>query len=141
MATYYVSTSDGRVHQLDGVTDVELVVNDGVATVVYDGVWRNTLQYPSTSSSTTPMFGPGWTMSPDSTAPFYRGSPADAMIYRPSSPSDPIQPDIFKDDILREEPPRFLEIKRSYWKFTTGDGPFFFPMELVTGMGNNAPTY
>jgi len=141
MATYYVSTSDGRVHQLDGVTDVELVVNDGVATVVYDGVWRNTLQYPSTTSSAEPKFGPGWSMSPDATAPFYRNTSGDALIMRPKDATDTTQPDIFKDDILQETAPRFLEIKVSYWKFTTADGPFFFPREIVTGMANNAPTY
>lgn len=141
MATYYVSTSDGRVHQLDGVTNVELVVNDGVATVVYDGVWRNTLQYPAVSSANEPKYGPGWSMSPDATAPFFRNTATDELIMRPANNMDTAQPDIFKDDILQEEKPRFLEIKKSYWKFTAADGPFFFPMELVTGMGNNAPTY
>lgn len=141
MATYFVSTSDGRVHQLDGVTDVELVINDGVATVVYDGVWRNTLQYPSISSAAEPKYGPGWTMNPDATQPFYRTTSGDPLIMRPKDALDTTQPDIFKDDTLKEEPPRFLEIKKSYWKFTSADGPFFFPMELVTGMGNNAPTY
>jgi hypothetical protein len=141
MATYFVSTSDGRVHQLDDVTDVELVVNDGVATVVYDGVWRNTLQYPAAASSAEPKFGPGWSMSPDATAPFFRTTSTDPLIMRPSNALDTAQPDIFKDDILQEEKPRYLEIKKSYWKFTSADGPFFFPMELVTGMGNNAPTY
>lgn len=141
MATYYVSTSDGRVHQITGVTDVELVVNDGVAAVVYDGVWRNTIPFPATSSATNPLYGPGWVASPDSTSPFYRATSADAMIYRPSDVADTVQPDVFKDDILTETAPRNLEVKKSYWKFTATDGNFFFPMEMVVGMSNNLPVY
>lgn len=141
MATYYVSTSDGRVHQLDGVTDVELVVNDGVATVVYDGVWRNTIQFPFATNTQPPMYGPGWTMTPDATNPFARQTTADALLMRPRDAADTVQPDIFKDDVIQEEPPRFLEVKKSYWKFTSADGPFFFPMEIVVGMANNPPTY
>lgn len=141
MATYYVSTSDGRVHQLDGVTDVELVVNDGVATVVYDGVWRNTLQYPAVTNSQPPMYGPGWTMTPDETNPFARQATTDDLLMRPRDAADTVQPDIFKDDTIKETAPRFLEVKKSYWKFTSADGPFFFPMEIVVGMANNPPTY
>jgi hypothetical protein len=141
MSTYYVSTSDGRVHQLDGVTGVALVVNDGVATVVYDGVWRNTLQYPLATNTQPPMYGPGWTMSPDMTKPFMRQSATSDLIMSPVDLTDNNMPDIYKDDIIKETAPRFLEMKKSFWKFTCDDGPFFFPMELVVGMSNNPPTY
>jgi len=141
MATYYVSTSDGRIHQITGVTGVELVVNDGVATVMYDGVWRNTIPFPSTNNATSPLYGPGWVATPDATTPFHRVTSADAMIYHPIDAADTIQPDLFKDDILTETAPRFLEVKKSYWKFTATDGDFFFPAEMVVGMSNNLPTY
>ena len=139
MATYYVSTSDGRVHQIDGVSAVELVVNDGVATVVYDGVWRNTIPFPSANNTTNPLYGPGWTASPSS---YSRATSADPLIVRPDSAADvATQPNVFIDDILQETAPRHLEVKKSFWKFTATDGDFFFPMEMVVGMSNNLPTY
>jgi hypothetical protein len=137
MATYYISTSDGRVHQIDGVTGCELVVNDGVATVVYDGVWRNVLMFPAAVSGANTTYGPGWSVTP---AKFDRDSGTGNLLWTPTS-GDTTQPTIFQDDILQETAPRHLEIKKSYWKFTTADGDFFFPMEVVVGMSNNAPTY
>ncbi len=136
-ATYYISTSDGRVHQIDGVTACSLVVNDGVAAVVYDGVWRNVLPFPAAASGANTTYGPGWVVTP---VKFDRDIGSGVLLWTPTS-GDATQPSIFADDILQEEPPRHLEVKKSYWKFETTDGDYFFPMELVTGMANNAPTY
>lgn len=141
METYYVSTSDGRVHQIDGVTDVEIVVNDGVATEVYDGVWRNVIPFPFATNSQPPMYGPGWTMTPDKNSPFARQTTADELLMRPRDAADTVMPDIFTDDVINETEPRFLKVKKSYWRFTTASAKFFFPLEVVVGMSNNPPTY
>lgn len=127
-ASYYVSTDDGRVHHISDVTTTPtIVVNDGVASVVYDGYYRNVFPYANTGASTASSYpyGPGWTG-----IPTYTGSPPAISAYN-------IQP----DDVAGDVPPRPLEIKKSYWKFVTAGGSYFFPIERVVGMSNNPPSY
>jgi len=129
MADYYVSTTDGRVHPITGVTAVEIVTNDGTATPVYDGVWRNVFPFSQTGDSTAATmmrYGPGWSLHPIITA----GSPTvinDCKIY--------------EDDVYTETAPRHLEIKISMWKFTTPTGDYFIPVNNVVAMSNTTPTY
>jgi len=127
MADYYISTDDGRVHHISAVTATPtIVVNDGVATTVFDGVYRDVFPYPNTGAniSTTFAFGPGWVGVPewDTTAWDY--------------PNATVQ-----DDVVAHTAPRYLEVKKSFWKFVTADGAYFFPIERVIGMSNTAPTY
>jgi len=125
-ADYYVSTTDGRVHPIVGVTSIEIVVNDDVATVVYDGVWRNVFPFSQTGDSTVPTlgrYGPGW-----SAHPVVSGTTATGY-------------DIFEDDVYTSTAPRHLEIKISMWKFTTPTGSFFIPVNNVVAMSNTTPTY
>lgn len=128
MADYYVTTTDGRTHLLENVTATPtIVVNDGVATTVFDGVYRDLLPYPNTGAnqSTTYPFGPSWTG-----VPTYSGSPLAITAY-----------DIVPDDVAEHVAPRFLELKKSYWKFVCDTFEYFFPIEQVTGMSNTKPTY
>jgi len=46
-----------------------------------------------------------------------------------------------KDDVMAHTAPRYLEVKKSFWKFVTSGGNYFFPIERVVGMSNTAPTY
>jgi hypothetical protein len=127
MADYYISTDDGRVHHISAVTAAPtIVVNDGVATTVFDGVYRDVFPYPNTGAnlSTTFAFGPGWVAVPDWTGA--------AWDY----PNPTIE-----DDVVSHTAPRYLEVKKSFWKFVTADGAYFFPIERVVGMSNTAPTY
>jgi len=127
MADYYISTDDGRVHHISAVTATPtIVVNDGVATTVFDGVYRDVFPYPNTGSdhSKNFAFGPGWVGVTE-----WGGA---AWDY----PSPMV-----KDDVVSHTAPRFLEVKKSFWKFVTADGSYFFPIERVIGMSNNAPTY
>lgn len=127
-ASYYVSTDDGRVHHIAQVTaSPTIVVNDGVATTVFDGYYRDVYGYSNTGAQSASVipFGPGWSMYPT-----YGGSPLSITDWT-----------VVPDDMVTHEPPRFLEVKKSYWKFVTADGAYFFPIERVVGMSNNAPTY
>jgi len=128
MADYYISTDDGRVHHITDVTATPtIVVNDGVATTVFDGVYRDVFPYPNSGSNLTTNypFGPGW-----SAVPTFAGSPPTYSAYT-----------VVQDDVTDHTAPRYLEVKRSYWKFVTADGGYFFPIERVVGMSNTAPTY
>jgi len=130
MADYYISTDDGRVHHISAVTATPtIVVNDGVATTVFDGVYRDVFPYPNSGSNVSSnfAFGPGWTGVPVQTAtPTWDYTGAGAII---------------KDDVTAHTAPRYLEVKKSFWKFVTADGAYFFPIERVVGMSNTAPTY
>lgn len=128
-ADYYVSTTDGRVHPITGVTTVAIVTNDGVATVVYDGVWRNVIPFSNTGDSASAAvgrYGPGWSIHPIVTA----GSPVVISDY-----------EVFTDDVFNDVAPRNLEIKISMWKFTTPTGNYFIPVHNVVAMSNTTPTY
>lgn len=128
MADYYISTDDGRVHHVTDVTATPtIVLNDGVATTVFDGVYRDVFPYPNTGAnvSTTFAFGPGWVAEPT-----FSGGPLLVTAYT-----------VIKDDIIGHVAPRFMEVKKSYWKFVTAAGNYFFPIERVVGMSNTAPTY
>lgn len=125
-ADYYVSTTDGRVHPITGVTTLSIVENDGVATVVYDGVWRNSFSFSHTGDSTTPTvgrYGPGWSVHPVISGTTISGY------------------SLYEDDVFTETAPRFLEIKVSMWKFETNQGDYFIPVNNVVAMSNTAPTF
>jgi len=126
MANYYVSTDDGRVHLIEDVTATPTIVeNDGVASTVYDGVYRDVLPFPNTgATSANYPFGPGWV-----SVPTYAGSTT-ATGYT-----------AVDDDILTNTAPRYLQVKKSFWKFVTAAGDYFFPIERVVGMSNTLPTY
>jgi len=126
MADYYISTDDGRVHHITGVTSTpDILLNDGVATTVFDGVYRDVFPFPQTGSSTASNYpyGPGWTGVPVVVATVVTNSA------------------IATSDEVSHTAPRFLEVKRSFWRFKTAGGDYFFPIERVVGMSNTAPTY
>lgn len=126
MADYYVSTDDGRTHLIEDVTATPtIVVNDNVATTVYDGVYRDVLPFPNTGATAANFpFGPGWV-----SIPSYSGG-ATVTTYTP-----------FEDDLVTNTAPRYLQVKKSFWQFVTAGGNYFFPMERVIGMSNTLPTY
>lgn len=126
MADYYISTDDGRVHHITGVTATPtIVINDGVATTVFDGVYRDVFPFPQTGASTTSnyAYGPGWTVVPIVAATVVTNS------------------SISTGDDVSHTAPRYLEVKKSYWKFVAGSFAYFFPIERVVGMSDTAPTY
>jgi len=126
MADYYVSTTDGRVHPITGVTAVEIVTNDGTATPVYDGVWRNVFPFSQTGDSASiavGRYGPGWSAHPEITGTTITGYT------------------LYEDDVFTDTAPRHLVIKISMWRFTTPTGDYFIPVNNVVAMSNTAPTY
>ena len=45
---YYVTTTDGRIHHLEDITATPTVVtNDGVATSIFNGVYRDVFPFPN----------------------------------------------------------------------------------------------
>lgn len=128
MADYYISTDDGRVHHITGVTATPtIVLNDGAGGDIYDGVYRDVFPFPNTGAdvSTHFAYGPGWVAEPT-----FSGSPLYVTAYT-----------VIKDDIVAHVAPRSLLVKHSYWAFVTAGGNYFFPVERVVGMSNTAPTY
>lgn len=128
MADYYISTDDGRVHHITDVTATPtIVLNDGVATTVFDGVYRDVFPYPNSGANvaTQYAYGPGWVGDPT-----FGGAPVAVTAYA-----------TVKDDVVSHTAPRYLEVKKSFWKFVTAAGSYFFPIERVVGMSNTAPTY
>lgn len=126
MADYYISTDDGRVHHITGVTATPTIeLNDGVATTVFDGVYRDVFPFPQTGASTTTnyAYGPGWGVIPSIVATVVTNN------------------SIATSDEFSHTAPRYLEVKKSYWKFVAGSFDYFFPIERVVGMSNTAPTY
>lgn len=134
MADYYISTDDGRVHHITGVTATPtIVVNDGVATTVYEGVYRDVFPYPNTGANLTSSFpyGPGWTAKLIVGATTFPATGGTELYYQ----------SISEDDVMSHTAPRYLQLKKSFWQFVTADGNYFFPIERVVGMSNTAPTY
>lgn len=128
MADYYISTDDGRVHHITGVTATPTIeVNDGVATTVFDGVYRDVFPFPQTGSSpqNNYAYGPGWTAEPT-----FGGAELAITAYT-----------VYQDDVMSHTAPRYLQLKKSFWQFVTAGGNYFFPIERVVGMSNTAPTY
>lgn len=126
MADYYISTDDGRVHHITGVTATPtIVLNDGAGGDIYDGVYRDVFPFPQTGASNTTnyAYGPGWTMVPTVVA---------TMVTNDT---------VAADDVVEHVAPRSLLVKHSYWAFVTAGGNYFFPVERVVGMSNTAPTY
>lgn len=126
-ANYYVTTTDGRVHHLSDVTALSIVENDGTATYIYDGVYRDVLNFPNTgdASATLWKYGPGWSANVT-----ISGSPLAQTAYNVS-----------EDDIWTHTPPRDLKINISHWKFETSQGDYFIPVNNVVAMSNHLPTF
>lgn len=123
---YYVTTTDGRIHHLEGITATPtMVTNDGVATSIFNGVYRDVFPFPNAgaNSASNYPYGPGWT----AVASFAAGTLDDY--------------ETVKDDVADHVAPRFLEEKRSYWKFVQSSFAFFFPVDQVVGMSNTEPTF
>lgn len=126
MADYYISTDDGRVHHITGVTATPtIVLNDGAGGDIYDGVYRDVFPFPQTGASTTTnyAYGPGWGVVPSIVATVVTNN------------------SIAVSDEFSHVAPRSLLVKHSYWAFVTAGGNYFFPVERVVGMSNTAPTY
>lgn len=140
-ADYYVSLKSGSVVKITGVTASPTIVsNDGVASTVSSGTYRNLISGfgTSTYSGTTtevPLWGPGFTM-----MPFYTYTAADGLKFRATAGA--VGPfELFKDDRIMGVAPRALTWTESHWKFNTAGGNYFIPFKEVLAMSNSEPLY
>lgn len=140
-ASYYVSLKSGSVVLIANVTETPtLVLNDGVASTVSSGTYRNLIsafgQSTNDYTDNAPIWGPGFSMQPH-----YTMHAADGLKLRTNA-IDPAGPfTTYKDDRLMAVAPRALTWAESHWKFVTADGNYFIPYKEVLAMSNSEPLY
>lgn len=134
-ASYYVSLKNGSVVLITAVTATPtLVTNDGVATEIFSGTYRDLISGFGTSTvspgTSVPIWGPGFTASPSFSM---NGG---ALTFDVTTPFT-----TYKDDRMTGTAPRQMSWDESHWKFVTADGNYFIPFKEVIAMSNSAPLY
>ena len=129
MADYYVTLKNGSTVLISGVTATPtLVTNDGTATEVKSGTYRDLLGgfgESAIASASIPLWGPGWSLMPT-----YSGSPLAVTTLT-----------LYSDDRLTGTAPRQMAWDESHWKFVTTASDYFIPFKEVVAMSNSAPIY
>lgn len=138
-ASYYVSLKGGSVVLIANVTATPtIVVNDGAATAINSGTYRNLISGFGTSAGnedTIPVWGPGFTNTPNFTM-----HATDGLRYALTA-GGPGPFTLYKDDRLTQTAPRQYAWAESHWKFVTADGAYFIPFKEVIAMSNSEPLY
>ena len=134
-APYYVSLKSGSVVLIANVTATPtIVLNDGVATAISSGTYRDLISgFGSSTFSTTsfPIWGPGFTGSPNLAV-----NPVGGGLMYASPPFT-----TYEDDRMTGTAPRQMQFDESHWKFVTADGAYFIPFKEVIAMSNSEPLF
>lgn len=134
-APYYVSLKSGSVVLIANVTATPtIVLNDGVATAISSGTYRdlisgfgNSVVSPGTSA---PIWGPGFT-----SAPTFIMS-GTTLTFNATTPFT-----TYKDDRMTGTAPRQMQFDESHWRFVTAGGDYFIPFKEVIAMSNSEPLF
>jgi len=134
-ASYYVSLKNGSVVLIANVTATPaIVVNDGTATEIKSGTYRDLISGFGSSTvtpgSTAPIWGPGFTSAPNF---IMTGA---TLTFNATTPFT-----LFEDDHLTGTAPRQMAWDESHWKFVTAAGDYFIPVKEVVAMSNSEPLY
>lgn len=132
MADYYVTLKNGSTVLIAGVTATPtLVTNDGTATEIKSGTYRDLLGgfgESALASGSIPLWGPGWSLKP--TYGIVSGTTLGVTALT-----------LYSDDRITGTAPRQMAWDESHWKFTVSSNDFFIPFKEVVAMSNSAPIY
>ena len=130
MADYNVTMKNGSTVLIAGVTATPtLVTNDGTATEIKSGTYRDIIagfgESSLSNATPIPLWGPGWSMKPT-----WSGSPLALTALT-----------LYSDDRLTGTAPRQIAWDESHWAFVVSTSTFYIPFKEVVAMSNSAPIY